>query len=296
MLFAVAMLSLLSLSAPDFAADRIPVVTSFSILGDLAGVVGGERVAVSTLVGPDADAHIFQPSPNDVKAITRARLVVVNGLGFEGWLERLMGAASYKGETVVASKSIKPRQMPDEDNPATQQIDPHAWQDPVNVIVYVRNITAALSKLDPAGAAYYQQNAEQYLQSLRQLDTWAAEHLAQIAPARREVITSHDAFGYLGARYGIRFIAPQGISTESEASARDMARLLRQIKRDRIKAVYIENMTNPMLLEQLSREARITIGAKLYSDALSGPQGPASTYLKMMRYNIEQLMAGLKQN
>jgi len=283
-------------SAAVSAAGKLPVVASFSILGDLVSAIGGERVAVSTLVGPGQDAHMFEPSPADAKKVAQAKLVVVNGLGFDPWLNRLSGAAGYKGETVLASSGIKARQMPDEDHPGKIQIDPHAWQDPSNVITYVGNIAAALGKIDPAGARYYQDNRDRYVKSLKELDDWAGQQFAQIPAAKRKVITSHDAFGYLGARYRITFLAPQGISTESEASARDVAKLIRQIKRERIKAVFVENMSNPQLLQQISSEAGVAMGAKLYADALSDPQGAAPTYLRMMRYNVEQLMRGLKLN
>jgi zinc/manganese transport system substrate-binding protein len=287
---------LLLSSAVASAADKLPVTTSFSILGDLVSVVGGDRVAVSTLVGPDEDAHVFEPSPTDVKKVARSRLVVANGLGFDHWLGRLSGAAGYKGETLVASKGIKARQMPDEDKPGKMQPDPHAWQDPTNVITYVRNIVSVLSRVDPEGTRYYQKNGEQYVLSVTALDAWAKQQFMQIPAAKRKVITSHDGFGYFGARYGIDFLAPQGISTESEASAKDVAKLIRQIRRDRIKAVYVENMSNPKLLQQLSHEAGVIVGGKLYADALSGPHGAAPTYLRMMRYNVEQLMLGLQQN
>ncbi|MGV8892178.1 MAG: metal ABC transporter solute-binding protein, Zn/Mn family [Burkholderiaceae bacterium] len=280
-------------AAAAAAADKLPVVASFSILGDLVSEIGGERVAVSTLVGPDQDAHMFSPSPADAKKVAQSKLVVVNGLGFDPWLNRLSGAAGYTGAIVVASSGIKARDMSDE---GQIHADPHAWQDPTNVITYVGNIAAALGKIDPAGAHYYQDNRDRYVKSLTELDGWASQQFAQIPVAKRKVITSHDAFGYLGARYQITFLAPQGTSTNSEASAKDVAKLIGQIRRERIKSVHVENMSNPKLLQQLSREAGVTMGAKLYADALSGPQDGAPSYLKMMRYNIEQLMSGLKLN
>jgi zinc/manganese transport system substrate-binding protein len=282
------------------AADKLPVVASFSILGDVVGRVGGDRVAVTTLVGPDQDAHVYQPTPEDIKKVTRARLVAVNGLGFEGWLERLARAANYKGEIVVASAGIAPLEMPDEDQPdhghAHQKTDPHAWQNPLNVVTYTRNIVAALSKLDPAGAALYKRNGDAYVAALTQLDNWAAAQIATIPAARRRIITSHDAFQYFGAHYKIDFIAPQGMSTDSEPSAREVAAMIRQMKKERIRAVFIENMSSPKLLEQISREAGTSAGGKLYSDALSGPQGAAPDYLSMMRYNIQQILSGLRKN
>jgi zinc/manganese transport system substrate-binding protein len=186
--------------------------------------------------------------------------------------------------------------MPDKDNAARLQTDPHAWQDPTNVIDYVGNIATALSKIDPEGAAVYQKNAGQYIQSLKELDAWVSQQFAKIPPEKRKVITSHEAFEYFGARYGIRFFALQGFSTESEPSAKDMAKLVRQIRLERTRVVYVENMSSPKLLAQLSREAGVSLGPRLYSDALSGAQGKAPTYLKMVRYNAEQLMLGLQQN
>jgi zinc/manganese transport system substrate-binding protein len=286
----------LLLSTFGIAADRIPVVASFSILGDLVSVVGGDRVAVSTLVGPDQDAHVFEPRPADVKLVAQARLFVVNGLGFEGWLNRLTQSANFRGVTVVAARGIKSRQMADEDHPSRLTSDPHAWQDPRNVIDYVRNIASALSEIDPAGRVSYQENGRRYIEALKSLDAWAAGQYATIPAARRKLITSHDAFGYHAARYDIVFVAPQGVSTDSEPSAREMARLIRQIKQAKIRAVFMENMSNPRLLEQLAKGADVTPSGRLYSDALSAADGPAPTYLKMMRYNVEQILSGLKQN
>ena len=296
-------------SAAAGAAEKLPVVASFSILGDIVGRVGGDRIAVSTLVGPDQDAHVYQPTPDDIKKVAQARLVVVNGLGFEGWLERLTRSANYKGEIVVASKGIATREMVDENQSGNEggnesghkhehagHTDPHAWQNPVNVISYTRNIAAALSKLDPAGAAIYKKNGDTYIDALKQLDSWVAAQIATIAPAKRKIITSHDAFNYFGAHYKIDFIAPQGMSTDSEPSAREVAAMIRQMKKERIKAVFVENMSSPKLLRQISREAGTEVGGKLYSDALSGPQGAAPDYLSMMRYNVEQILDGLRKN
>jgi zinc/manganese transport system substrate-binding protein len=293
MMAVIALLLNLSLPVNVQAADKIDLVASFSILGDVVSQVGGERVNVHTLVGPDADAHVFQPSPADAKAVAHAKLVVVNGLGFEGWLDRLIRNANYKGTIIVASQGVKARHLPGDDQTKT---DPHAWQDPTNVAIYVRNIADGLARLDPGSATLYQANATRYLQSLTEVDAWASAQLAKIPPKKRIIITSHDAFGYFGAHYGIHFLAPQGVSTESEASAQDVARLVRQIKLGRIRAVYMENMTNPALIEQLARETGVKLGAPLYADALSQADGKAPTYLDMMRYNVTQLMVGLKQN
>lgn len=282
------------------AADKIPVAASFSILGDLVHMVGGERVTVTTLVGPDQDAHNFEPKPTDAKVILNTRLLLTHGLGFDPWVNKLARSAGYKGETVVASKGVKARPRVDEAEAKGhgdhEETDPHAWQNPDNVRIYVRNIAAGLSRVDPSGAAIYQGNAEAYVQELQTLDTWAQAQFAAIPAAKRKVITSHDAFGYFAAHYQIKFLAPQGVNTEAEPSAKQVARLIKQIQREKIKAVFVENMSNPKLLEQLSKDAGATVGASLYADALSGPDKPGATYLRMMRHNVTQLVAGMKQN
>ncbi|MBZ4212036.1 MAG: metal ABC transporter substrate-binding protein [Rhodoferax sp.] len=275
------------------AAEPIPVVATFSILGDLVKVVGGDRVAVTTLAGPDADAHEFNPSPAHAKAVFNARLFVLNGLNFEPWAQKLAKSAGYKGDTVVASQGVKPRQLATESGHTHGETDPHAWQNPLNVILYVNNIASRLAKLDPSGAVKYRANAEVYAKQLRAFDAQAKSRFDAIAADKRKVITSHDAFGYLSARYGITMLAPEGISTDAEPSAKHVAELIRQIKREEIKAVFVENMSNRKLIDQLSKDAGVTVGASLYSDALSDASGPASTYLKMMNHNLTQLVAGM---
>jgi len=299
-LLAVGMASIGLLSGVSHAADKLPVVASFSILGDLVRVVGGERLSVTTLVGPDEDAHVFEPKPADAKAIVQSRLLVINGLGFEPWAQKLARSAGYQGRTVMASQGVKPRIMAEEkghgDSHHPDETDPHAWQNPENVVLYVRNIATALSQADPAGAATYQAHAEAYVKELQTLDDWAKAQFAAIAPGKRKIITSHDAFGYFAAHYQIQFMAPQGMSTDAEPSAKAVAQLIRQIQREKIKAVFLENMSNPKLLAQLSKDAGATVGASLYADALSGPGQPGATYLQMMRHNVTQLVAGMKQN
>jgi len=292
------------LCSASFAADKpppVPVVASFSILGDLVHVVGGDRVSVTSLVGPDEDAHVFEPKPADARAIMQSRLLVTNGLGFEPWAQKLARSAGYKGETVVASKGVKPRAMAkgkgrDNEGHHPHETDPHAWQNPENVVAYVRNISTALSKVDPAGTATYQANAEVYVKALRALDAWAKAQFDAIPVAKRKVITSHDAFGYFSAQYQIDFLAPQGVSTDAEPSARQVAQLIRQIRREKIKAVFVENMSNPKLLTQLSKDAGVTAGPALYVDALSTSTGPAESYLSLMRHNVTQLALGMQNN
>jgi len=292
------------LSGASFAADKLPplsVVASFSILGNLVRVVGGDRISVTTLVGPDEDAHVFEPKPADARAIVQSRLLVTNGLGFEPWAQKLAKSAGYKGEIVVASKGVKPRAMAEEkdhDDKGHQpdETDPHAWQNPDNVVLYVRNISAALAKVDPAGGAVYQANTDAYVKALQTLDAWAKAQFASIPANKRKVITSHDAFGYFAAQYQIKFLAPQGVSTDAEPSAKEVAQLIKQIQREKIRAVFVENMSNPKLLAQLSKDAGVTVGPALYVDALSAVDGPADSYLKLMRHNVTQLVVGMLRN
>lgn len=267
------------------AADKLPVTASFSILGDLVRVVGGDRVTVTTLVGPDEDAHAFEPKPADAKVILSTQLWVTNGLGFEPWADKLAKSAGYRGASVVASSGVKGRAS-----------DPHAWQNPNNVVLYVRNIAASLTRVDANGAATYQANADAYVKELQTLDAWTQAQFAAIPLAKRKVITSHDAFGYFAAHYQIRFLAPQGVNTDAEPSAKQVAQLIRQIQREKIRAVFVENMSNPKLIAQLSQDAGATVGASLYSDALSAADKPGATYLQMMRHNVTQLAAGMRLN
>jgi zinc/manganese transport system substrate-binding protein len=292
----LAALTLFAVAITSSAADKIPVLASFSILGDLVQVVGRDRVALTTLVGPDEDAHVFESKASDAKNLLQTRLLVTNGLGFEPWAQKLVKSAGYKGQTVVASQGVKPRKMPAGKGHDHADTDPHAWQDPTNVMLYVRNIAAALSKLDPEGKSSYQANSEAYVKELQAMDADTKTQIAAIPADKRKVITSHDAFGYLGARYGIQFLAPQGASTGSEASAKEVAQLIRQIQKEKIKAVFVENMSNPKLLAQLSKDAGVTVGPALYVDALSKAGGPADSYLKLVRNNVTQLVAGMKQN
>jgi len=299
----VALTAPLLLPHASRAAEPLPVVASFSILGDLVKVVGGERVKVSTLVGPDADAHTFEPTPADAKTVLGARLLVINGLHFEPWAEKLAKSAGYKGVTLIASNDVKPRAMPAEEGHAEQDahdhhhdVDPHAWQDPRNVMLYVKNIAKSLSSLDPEGARSYQTNSTAYLKELETLDADNQAQFAALSTHQRQVITSHDAFGYFGARYQVKFLAPQGVSTESEPSAKEVALLIRQIKKEKIHAVFMENMSNSQLLAQIAKDTGVTLGPKLYVDALSAPTEPGSSYLKMIRHNVTQLVARMKLN
>ena len=272
------------------APDKLPVVATFSVLADFARNVGGERIEVAALVGPNGDTHVYQPKPADAKELGAARLIVVNGLGLEGWIDRLIKASGAKAPVVVATKGIKPQQMREE---GRVELDPHAWQSIADAKIYVANIRDGLIAADPEGASAYRANADNYLRKLDALEKEVTVEIAKIPPERRQIITTHDAFGYFGTAYGFRFIAPEGVSTETEASARDVAKIIRQIKAQKIPAVFLENVTDPRLARNIAAESGATIGGTLYSDALSPPNGPASTYIDMMRNNVRELAAAL---
>jgi zinc/manganese transport system substrate-binding protein len=288
---AIFAVSVLGASAPSaLAQEKIPVIATFSILGDLVKNVGGDRIDVSTLVGPNGDAHVYVPTPADAKKVAVAKVVFLNGLGFEGWMTRLVKASGSKAPAVTASKGVKSRKMEEEGHQVT---DPHAWQAIANAKIYVANIRDGLAAADPAGKSAYDVNAATYLAKLDALEAEVKDVIGKIPSDRRRIITSHDAFGYFGAAYGIEFIAPEGVSTESAASAKDVARIITQIKKQKIPAVFMENITEPRLMQQIAKESGAKVGGSLFSDALSDDKGPAPTYIDMMRNNIQQLSSAL---
>jgi zinc/manganese transport system substrate-binding protein len=271
--------------------DRPRAVATFSILGDLVRNVGGERVELATLVGPNGDVHVYAPTPGDVKRIAAANIVFVNGLGLEGWIDRLIAASATRAPVVVASRGIGPRGGARSQDQAVS--DPHAWQSVANGKLYVGNIRDALIAVDAAGKAIFEANATTYLAKLDALDGEIKAAIAAIPPARRKVITAHSAFDYFGDAYGVAFIAPEGLSTEAEPSARDVAKLIEQIRRENVPALFLENVADSRLLERIAAETGVRIGGKLYSDALSPPDGPAATYIAMMRSNVRELTSAL---
>jgi zinc/manganese transport system substrate-binding protein len=271
---------------PLQAQEKINVVASFSILGDFVRNVGGDRVNVTTLVGPNSDVHVYTPAPADAKKIADARLVFINGLGLEGWLPRLVQSSGGKAAIVVASNGIVPRKL-------GSDADPHAWQSVANAKIYVANIRDALQAADPAGAATTRADADAYLAKLDALDREVREAVGRIPEARRKVISTHDAFGYFAAAYGIAFVAPQGVSTESEASARDIAAIITQIRTAKIPAVFLENISDPRLMNRISAETGARIGGTLVSDSLTGEKGEAPTYIELVRHNIKALTSAL---
>jgi len=271
---------------PLRAEDRLNVVVSFSILGDLVKNVGGDRVDVATLVGPNGDVHVYAPAPSDAKKNADARLLVMNGLGLEGWLPRLVQSAGSKATIVTASNGIAPLQL-------GSDADPHAWQSVPNVRIYVANIRDALIAADPADAAVFRANADRYLKELDALDAEVRAAIAKIPAERRKVITTHNAFGYFAAAYGVSFVAPVGVSTESEPSARDIATLILQIKAAKIPAVFLENLSDDRLIRRIAAETGAKAGGTLYSDSLTDEKGPAPTYIALVRHNIKALTSAL---
>ncbi|KAA5836793.1 metal ABC transporter substrate-binding protein [Pseudomonas chlororaphis] len=280
----------LSLS-PAQAADKLAVVTSFSILADITRQVGGEHIQITDMVGPDADAHTYEPTPDDAKALLKARLIIKNGLGFEPWLDRLVASTGTRATVITASRGVIPRSL-DEDGETVP--DPHAWHNLANAELYVGNITKALVAADPANKADYERNSQAYLKRIYALLAEAKAKFGALPPGNRKIVTSHDAFGYLGQAYGIDFMAPQGLSTEREPSAAEVAALITQIRNARVKAVFMENIKDARLLKQIADESGAHIGGTLYSDALAA-QGPASTFTGLFEYNLNTLYDALSQ-
>jgi zinc/manganese transport system substrate-binding protein len=275
---------LLVAAFPAQAQTKLAVVSTFSILDDFVGEIGGEHVQRSVIVGPDTDMHTYQPIPSDARTLAAADVLVSNGLGFEGWIDRLAGAASFKGRRIVASAGMPP------------EADPHCWQDVACAQRYVSNIADGLAATDPANALFYRDRAGQYQQRLAALDTWIRAEIATVPEARRKAVTGHNAFQYFARAYGVQFSAPRGFSTDSEPTARDVAGLIREVREQKIKALFVENLTNPTLIDEIARDADATVGPRLYSDALSKPSGPAPTYEAMMRYDVKALVAAMKGN
>ncbi len=301
------------------SAKDLKVVASFSVLGDVVGRVGGDRVEVMTLVGPNADPHEYEPAPNDARRLRAADLVFVSGLGMEGWMDRLIAAAGTKLAPVVASSAITPREMPAEaaagaehdhdhggadghghaaaqDSAAAHdhgREDPHVWNDPRNVERWVQVIEAALAKADPEDAAVFQRNAAAYTAELKALDAHARAAIGRTPRQDRRILTSHDAFGYFGDAYGVTFLSPLGLSTESEASAAGIARLIDQIRAEKVSTYFLESSNDPRLVRQIAEATGARPGGELFVESLSDPRGPASTYAAMFRHNVDLIARAL---
>ena len=297
----------LLLVRPAQAQQRLSVVASFSILADMTRQIGGDRITLRAIAGPDQDAHVFQPKPSDAAALANAALVIRNGLGFEGWLDRMIRSSGFKGRMVTTTEGITPRIMEAHGHDhggagrrhhhsvgPRQVPDPHAWQDLGLAQHYIRNITGGLVAADPGGEALYRRNAEAYAARLAALDQWVRAEIAKVPQARRKIVTSHDAFGYFGDAYGVRFLAPQGVSTEAEPSAAEVGRLIRQIRAENITALFLENMTNPATLQSIAQETGLRVRGRLYADALSSESGPAPTYEAMFRHNLSLIVPAMR--
>ena len=280
----------LSLSTAS-AAEKLQVVTSFSILADLTHQIGGEHIQITNMVGPDADAHTYEPTPDDAKALLKAKLIIKNGLGFEPWLDRLVTSTETRTPVITASRGVIPRTLDEEGETIP---DPHAWHNLANIELYVSNITKALIAADPANKADYERNSLTYLKQIYNLLAEAKAKLGSLPPGNRKIVTSHDAFGYLGQAYGIDFMAPQGLSTEREPSAAEVAALITQIRQAKVKAVFVENIKDARLLKQIAEESGAHIGGTLYSDALAA-EGPVSTFAGLFEYNLNTLLEALSK-
>lgn len=279
--------------AQDNAPDKLKVVATTSIIGDLVKNVGGDRVEIATLVGPNSDSHVFSPTPAHARMLAAAKVVFVNGLGLEGWMTRLVRSSGTRATMVAVTGGITPRKAADDGHGHSHGSDPHAWQSVANVKVYIDNIRNGLRSADPAAASTYDANAKAYLDKLDALDGEVRAAIGKIPADRRKVITTHDAFGYFSAAYGVQFIAPVGVSGDAEPSAKDVARIIAQVKRQKIPAVFMENISDPRMMQQIARETGAKIGGTLYSDALSDASGPAATYIDMMRANVTELVKAL---
>lgn len=277
---------LAALGASPASAKTLDVVASFSVLADVVKNVGGDHVTVKSLVPPNGDPHEFEPSPDDAKALKSADVAFVSADGLETWFKRLAKAAGYKAEPVSASVGIKTHEMDEDGKRVT---DPHVWNDPSNVLVWVANIEKALAAADPEDAAAFKANAARYADEIRAVDAYGHAKFDAVPKDRRKVLTSHDAFGYFGRAYGVTFLSPLGISTESEPSAQGVAKLIDQIKRERVKVYFLENSNDPRLMRQIAEATGAEAGGELYPEALSPSDGPAATYLQMARYNVDTI-------
>jgi zinc/manganese transport system substrate-binding protein len=291
------LVSLSPLEAGAASAKKLNVVASFSIIGDFARHVGGDRIDLRSLVGANGDPHVYEPRPADVRTIAAADIVLVNGLQFEGFLRRLIEASGTKAPVVELTKGVQPLKSTEQAHDRERSghhhhhgdYDPHAWQAVPNARIYVKNIVDAFCSIDPPGCTTYETNAKAYDATLGVLDDEIRATIARIPPHKRVVITAHDAFGYFAHEYGLTFLAPEGLSTDAEAPASDIAALIRQIKRDKVAAVFVENIADPRLVQRIAAETGSKVGGELYSDALSRPDGPAATYVDLMKHNASTI-------
>lgn len=295
MRFTLSLLFTLLLGSNSFAAPT-KVVASFSILADLVKNIGGDYVSVTTIVGPNEDAHVYQPTPLDSIMISEADLVIINGLGFEGWIERLIKASGFRGTPVIASQgvgSLKARGNPLHKTQSHID-DPHAWHSVPAVMKYVDNISRALAQFDPLHAEVYHKNATAYKQRLRFLDEWIRDEIGRISESKRKVISAHDAFQYFSAEYKVEFLSPVGVSTEAEATPEAIKKLIDLIRKEGIQRIFVENITNERQMHIIQESTGARIGGILYSDALSAAEDPAPDYISLMRHNVALIVEAMR--
>lgn len=288
--FFLMLLGGMSLKSAVAVEKKLKIVASFSILGDLTRQIGGEDVDVDIIVPENADPHIYEPKPLDVKKLSQADLVIVNGLGFEGWFNRLIINSGYKSEVIVAANTVIPRVL--HMSQGINATDPHAWHNVKNAILYVIEIKQALQKKLPEKKEEIEARAKTYINVLQELDHWVHSQFNNLDSHLRKVITTHDAFAYFGAEYDIEFLAPVGISTDAQPTAAKVAELITTIKAQNIKAIFIENLADGRLINEIAKEANVEVDGTLYADSLSNPsdlKSPAPTYVEMIRYNTISL-------
>jgi zinc/manganese transport system substrate-binding protein len=284
------------------AADKPRVVATFSVIADMVTNIAGNRIDLTTMIGPDGDSEVYEPTAADIPRIANARIVFMNGLNdeFEPWLDSLLKQAKFSGTKIIVSRGVKALSAEDEHpaggRPKASMLDQHAWLDPRNGVIYVKNITDALVRIDPAGAEEYRSRAATYTQKIRALDAWAHAEMAAVPTAKRRVLASHDSLQYLGTAFGITMISVNGWTNAVEPSAADLARLTDQVQREGVKALFLDSITDPRTMHRISKETGAVIGGMIYGDALSRPGGPADTYIDMIRHDVSVLKAGMLLN
>jgi ABC-type Zn uptake system ZnuABC Zn-binding protein ZnuA len=284
------------------AAEPVLVVATFSVIADMLANVGGSHIVVTTIVRAGGDCELYQPTAADVASVAATRAVFYNDLNeeFEPWLEPLLKQAAFKGARVAVGRGVAALTAEEEHPVSGRQlpsaIDQHAWLDPRNGVIYVRNIAEALARLDPADAADYRARAAAYTEQIRAVDVWARKELAEVPAAKRRALSSHDSLQYIANSYGITLMSVNGWTNNSEPSAAELAKLARQIKTERVRALFLDSITDPRAMQRIASETGASIGGTLYGDSLSPPGGEADTYLSMLRQDVSTLKAGMMSN
>jgi len=274
---------------------RVLAVETF--LADMAQNVAGDRLQVQALLPIGADPHGYEPTPADVVRVAECDLLIVNGAGFEGFIQQLLASAGGQHRVIEASAGLTSRSpRPGEATGDHPEGDPHFWLDPNNAIHYVENIRDGLSQADPGGAAIYAWNAESYVAQLRTLDQWVVEQVRQVPPERRLLVTNHESFGYYADRYGFQVIGTivPSVSSGASPSAQQLARLVERIKATGAPVIFLETGTNPQLAQQVARETGVAVVTGLHTHSVTAPGGPAPTYVEMIRYNTRAIVEALR--